>query len=70
MNIKTIIGIALIILGGASLAYEGFTYKSQEKVIDIGPLKASVETDKKVPPIFGIIAIAVGVVVLVVPYKK
>lgn len=70
MNIKTIIGIVLIILGGLSLAYKGFTYKSQEKVVDIGPLHATVETDKQVPPIYGIIVLALGVVVLVVPFKK
>jgi hypothetical protein len=70
MNIKTIIGIVLITLGVVSLAYKGFTYKSREKVVDMGPLQATMETDKQVPPIYGIIVLVLGVVVLVVPAKS
>jgi hypothetical protein len=70
MNVKTIVGIVLIVLGGLTLAYKGLTYKSRENVVNIGSLQASVETDKQVPPIYGVIALAVGVIVLVVPFKK
>jgi hypothetical protein len=36
-------GVALIILGVLALASEGITYTTREKVIDLGPLKASVD---------------------------
>ena len=67
MKPVTLIGIALIIVGVLALAYQGITYTTREKVIDLGPLKASVEKEKTIPlpPILGALALA-GVVVLVV----
>jgi hypothetical protein len=66
------LGIALIVLGLAALAYQGFTYTSRETVLDIGPLHATAEREKTVPlpPIVGGIAIASGVVLLVVGARK
>ncbi len=62
-----IAGIVLIVLGLFALAYGGFSYTKREKVLDLGPLQASTETHKTVPlpPIFGGIAVAAGVVLLV-----
>lgn len=59
----TIVGIILIILGVLALAYQGITYTTREKVIDIGPLKASVDKEKNIPlpPIIGIVALVAGV---------
>jgi uncharacterized membrane protein len=67
-----VIGILLIVLGVISLAYQGITYKSREKVIDLGPLKASVEKDKTIPlpPILGGLALAGGVVLLIAGTRK
>ena len=58
-----LIGVILIVLGIIGLAYQGFTYTTREKVIDLGPLKASVEREKTVPlpPILGGLAVAAGV---------
>jgi hypothetical protein len=60
------IGILLIVLGALALAYQGFTYTTREKVIDIGPLQASVDERHTVPlpPILGILAIAGGAFLL------
>jgi hypothetical protein len=44
----TLIGVALIILGVLALAYQGITYTTREKVLDLGPLKASVDKDKRI----------------------
>jgi uncharacterized membrane protein len=67
-----VIGILLIVLGVISLAYQGITYKSREKVIDLGPFKASVEKDKTIPlpPILGGLALAGGVVLLIAGTRK
>lgn len=45
----TLVGIALIVLSIVAFAYRGIPYTSREKVIDIGSLKASVDTEKTVP---------------------
>ena len=60
------LGIALIILGVVAFAYQGITYTTQEKVIDVGPLKATVEKEKTfpLPPIVGAAALAGGIVLL------
>jgi len=65
MNTK-ILGIALIILGVVAFAYQGITYTTQEEVLDIGSLKATVEKDKTIPlpPIIGAAALIGGIVLL------
>jgi len=52
------IGIVLIVLGVVALAYQGVTYTSREKIIDIGPIQATHETKKTIPlsPLLGGIA--------------
>lgn len=44
-----LIGLILIVLGTGALVYQGFTYTSREKIIDIGPLQASADTQKTIP---------------------
>ena len=62
-----IAGMVLIVIGLLALVYGGFTYTKREKVLDLGPLQASTETHKTVPlpPIFGGVAVAAGVVLLI-----
>ncbi|HEV8441035.1 MAG TPA: DUF3185 domain-containing protein [Methylomirabilota bacterium] len=66
------IGAILIVLGVISLAYQGITYRTRETVIDIGPLKASVEKEKTIPlpPILGGLALVGGVVILIAGTRK
>jgi hypothetical protein len=61
------IGIVLLLIGILSLAYQGFTYTTQKKVVDIGPIQATREERHTVPlpPILGALALIGGVVVLV-----
>jgi hypothetical protein len=68
----TLGGIALIILGVLALAYQGITYTTREKVIDLGPLKASVDKEKNIPlpPIVGVLALAGGVALVIVGARK
>jgi hypothetical protein len=62
-----LIAIALIILGVCSVAWGGFTYKTKEKIVDIGPIEATHEKTHRVPvaPLAGGLALAVGVGLLV-----
>ena len=61
------IGVILIVLGLIGLMYGGFTYKTQEKILDIGPIKATNEEKHTipVPPIAGAVALIGGVLLLV-----
>jgi hypothetical protein len=63
MKPLAIVGVVLIVLGIVALAYQGVTYTTKEKVIDLGPLKASVEKQKTLPlpPVLGGLAVAAGV---------
>jgi Na+-transporting methylmalonyl-CoA/oxaloacetate decarboxylase gamma subunit len=71
MKPATAIGIVLIILGILALAYQGITYTTREKVIELGPLKAEVEKQKTIPlpPVLGALALAGGIVLVIVGRK-
>jgi hypothetical protein len=64
-------GVVLIAVGVVSLAYQGITYTSSEKIIDIGSIEASVDTEKTIPlsPIMGAVAIAGGLGLVVLGRK-
>jgi len=72
MKSITMLGVLLIVLGGLALAYQGFSYTRRERVIDIGPIHATADTQEHVPipPIFGGLALAGGVFLLVMGMKK
>jgi hypothetical protein len=65
-------GIILIILGVVSLAYQGITYTTHKKVLDIGPLHATREQHNTIPlpPILGAMALMSGVALLVTAAKE
>ncbi len=67
-----IIAIVLIVIGVVSLAYQGITYTTREKIIDIGPIKATAEREKTIPlpPLLGGLALAGGVILLVVAARR
>jgi uncharacterized membrane protein HdeD (DUF308 family) len=72
MKPVALLGILLIVLGVAALAYQGVTYTSREKVLDIGPIHATAEREKTVPlpPVLGVVAVAGGVVLLIAGVRK
>jgi hypothetical protein len=67
-----LIGIALIALGLIALVYQGITYTTSEKVVDLGPLKVTAQKEKTIPlpPILGGLALAGGIVLVVVASRK
>ena len=67
-----LIGIALIALGLIALVYQGITYTTSEKVVDLGPLKITAQNEKTIPlpPILGGLALAGGIVLVVVASRK
>jgi len=71
MKSSLVVGLLLIALGAAALVYKQISYSSEETVAQIGPLKATAETEKNIPipNVLGIIAIVAGVLVIVIGRK-
>jgi hypothetical protein len=72
MRAYTVTGIILIVIGIVALAYQGITYTTREKVVDIGPIQMTAEKTKTLPlpPIVGGVALAGGIVLLVMGNKR
>lgn len=68
----TLIGIVLIAVAIAAFAYQGISYTTREKVVDIGPLHMTAEKTRTLPlsPIVGGFALVGGIVLLVMESKK
>jgi hypothetical protein len=62
-----LIGILLVVFGIVALVLGGITYTKREKVLDIGPIKATAEHEKTIPlsPIVGIASLAGGIALIV-----
>ena len=71
MKQNTIFAILLIVLGIAAFTYQGITYKTREKAVDLGSLQVTTEKTKNIPipPIVGVIALAGGVGLLIMNAK-
>ena len=72
MKTYTLIGIILIVLGVLAFAYQGITYTTREKVVDLGPIHMTADKTRTIPlpPIVGGISLVGGIVLLVVGKKK
>ena len=72
MKTYTMIGIILIVIGVIALAYQGITYTTREKVVDIGPIQMTADKTKTIPlpPIVGGIALLGGIVLVVAGGRK
>lgn len=62
MKSALIIGVFLIILGVIALAYQNFSYTTQVKAIEIGPLQVTTERSHTIPiaPVVGITLLICG----------
>jgi drug/metabolite transporter (DMT)-like permease len=72
MKPAVIVGVILIVLGAVALAYQGITYTSQEKVVDLGPLKVEAKKEKTIPlpPLLGALLLVGGVVLVAVSVRR
>ena len=66
------VGIVLIVIGVIALAYQGISYTTHKKVLDIGPIQATREERHTVPPppILGALALIGGVVIIVTDRRR
>jgi hypothetical protein len=67
-----LIGIVLVVAGALALAYQGINYTRTEKVLDLGPIHATKETQERIPlpPILGGIALIGGVACLIAGARR
>ena len=72
MKTLAIVGILLIVVGIAAFVFQGISYTTREKVVDIGPIHMSHDKTRTLPlgPIVGGAALVGGIVLLVVGLKK
>jgi hypothetical protein len=73
-NVKpaSLAGLILIVLGVIAFAYQGITYTTQKKVLDLGPIQATKTEHKTIPlpPIFGGVALVGGIVLMMAGAKE
>ena len=72
MKAVTAIGIGLIVIGVVALIYQGITYTTREKVLEVGPVEVTAERRKTIPlpPVLGGLALAGGIVLVVVGSRR
>jgi hypothetical protein len=66
------VALVLIILGVLAVGYQGFSYVTREKVVDIGPVEITQDKTKRVflPPVVGVVALAVGIALFLTNSKR
>ena len=67
-----LVGVICIVLGLVALVYQGITYTTREKVVDVGPVQVTAEREHAIllPPLLGIVAVGTGVVLVVVGSRR
>jgi hypothetical protein len=64
--------ILLIIAGVLVVGFQGFTYVTREKVVDLGPIEVTRENEERVflPPLIGALVLAGGLVLLIANSRR
>jgi uncharacterized membrane protein YidH (DUF202 family) len=72
MKSTALVGVVLILLGVAALAYQGITYTKKETILNIGPIHAEAERQHTIPlpPIIGVAAVVGGIILLVIGSRQ
>jgi hypothetical protein len=72
MKPLSLVGLVLIIAGVAALAIGRFSYTTEEKVLEVGPLVATADKEHTIhiPDIAGIIAVVAGLGLVLVGRRR
>jgi hypothetical protein len=72
MRTNTLLAVILIAVGIVAFAYQGITFTTREKAVDLGPVHVITDKTRTIPlpPIVGAIALVGGVVLLIMGNKK
>jgi hypothetical protein len=66
------VGIVLLLVGLAILAWPAIPYTERKKAVDIGPIEVETETQKEIalPPVLGVVAAASGVALIALGRRR
>ncbi|MBL8709942.1 MAG: hypothetical protein JNL25_12170 [Rhodospirillaceae bacterium] len=72
MKPLSLIGLVLVVVGVAALALGRFSYTTEEKVLEVGPIVATADQEHTVdiPDIAGILAVVAGLALIVVGRRR
>ena len=72
MKVATLVGLVLVVLGIIGFISGGFSFTRREKVLDVGPIEATAETEERVPisPILSSIALVGGIFLIVAGTRR
>jgi hypothetical protein len=72
MSAARIAGLVLIVIGLIGLLWGGISWTHEKTVVDLGPIEARAQERETIPisPIVGGIALAAGIVLMVVPSRR
>jgi drug/metabolite transporter (DMT)-like permease len=72
MKTASLLGLFLVIAGAIALAYQGITYTTHKRVLDVGPIEATKTEHKTIPlpPIVGGLMLVGGIALLATGRKE
>lgn len=72
MNSTRLVAIILIAIGIVAFAYQGITYRTNDNVLNLGPLHVNAERTHTLPlpPVLGAVALIGGVALLFAGTRK
>jgi hypothetical protein len=72
VKLLKLVGVVLVVLGVLALVYKGFTYTQETHEAKLGPLELSVKDRERVeiPTWVGVVAVAAGAGLLLVPGRR
>ena len=72
MKAGLLVGIMMVLFGLGALVYQGVSYKSEEKILGIGPIQATTEKTKTIPisPIVGGLAVIGGIAIVIATTRR
>ncbi len=72
MKINILFAVILIVIGIVAFGYQGITYTSREKIINIGPVEITAEKTNTLPlpPVVGGISLVGGIALLLMESRR
>jgi hypothetical protein len=72
MRASALLGIILVVVGIIAFTYQGITYTTHKRIVDLGPIQATKTEHKTIPvsPLVGALALIGGVGLILAGRKE